>query len=119
MGPTWGPTGTDRTQVGPMLAPWTLLSGTVYQTVHENVVVFQNISGDVEANYVHWQTGIELQKKNIQDEFNLEWEMILTLAVICFGDTKHKHISELDKVSNGIKRLSCDYDGLQSQDGVI
>ena len=27
MGPTWGPTGTDRTQVGPMLAPWIFLSG--------------------------------------------------------------------------------------------
>ena len=29
MGPICGPSGTDRTQVGPMLAPWTLLSGTV------------------------------------------------------------------------------------------
>ena len=28
MGPTWGPYGADRTQVGPMLVPWTLLSGT-------------------------------------------------------------------------------------------
>ena len=27
MGPTWGPSGADRTQVGPMLAPRTLLSG--------------------------------------------------------------------------------------------
>ena len=27
MGPTWGPPGDDRTQVGPMLAPWTLPSG--------------------------------------------------------------------------------------------
>ena len=27
MGPTWGPSGADRTQVGPMLAPWNLLSG--------------------------------------------------------------------------------------------
>ena len=27
MGPTWGPSGAARTQVGPMLAPWTLLSG--------------------------------------------------------------------------------------------
>ena len=26
MGPTWGPTGADRTQVGSMLAPWTFLS---------------------------------------------------------------------------------------------
>ena len=25
-GATWGPSGADRTQVGPMLAPWTLLS---------------------------------------------------------------------------------------------
>ena len=29
MGPTWGPSGADRTQVGPMLAPWTLLSGLI------------------------------------------------------------------------------------------
>ena len=27
MGPTWGLSGADRTQVGPMLATWTLLSG--------------------------------------------------------------------------------------------
>ena len=29
MGPTWDPPGADRTQVGPMLAPWTLLSGYI------------------------------------------------------------------------------------------
>ena len=29
MSPTWGPSGADRTQVGPMLAPWTLLSGII------------------------------------------------------------------------------------------
>ena len=36
MGPTWGPSGADKTQVGPMLAPWTLLSGTLgpRQDVH-------------------------------------------------------------------------------------
>ena len=28
MGPTWGPPGSCRPQMGPMLAPWTLLSGT-------------------------------------------------------------------------------------------
>ena len=27
--PTWGPFGANRTQVGPMLAPWTLLSGCI------------------------------------------------------------------------------------------
>ena len=30
MVPTWGPPGADRTQVGPMLAPWSLLSVMVY-----------------------------------------------------------------------------------------
>ena len=40
MGPTWGPSGSCRPQMGPMLAPWTLLSGKVIngldiQTSHE------------------------------------------------------------------------------------
>ena len=30
MGPTWGPPGSCRPQKGPMLAPWTLLSGVGY-----------------------------------------------------------------------------------------
>ena len=29
MEPSWGPSGADRTQMGPMLAPWTLLSRLV------------------------------------------------------------------------------------------
>ena len=29
MGPTWGPSRANRTQVGPMLVPWTLLSGVL------------------------------------------------------------------------------------------
>ena len=37
MGPTWDPSGGDRTQVGPMLAPWTLLSGFLCcQTQHDH-----------------------------------------------------------------------------------
>ena len=36
MGPTWGPSGADRTQVGPMLAPWTLLSGRIYTGLSNN-----------------------------------------------------------------------------------
>ena len=30
MGPTWDPPGSCQPQMGPMLAPWTLLSGTVH-----------------------------------------------------------------------------------------
>ena len=35
MGPTWGPPGADRTQVGPMLAPWISLSGKGF-ILHRN-----------------------------------------------------------------------------------
>ena len=35
VGPTWGPSGADRTQVGPMLAPRTLLSGEVINHNHQ------------------------------------------------------------------------------------
>ena len=33
MGPIWDPPGTDKAQVGSMLAPWTLLSGICYSTL--------------------------------------------------------------------------------------
>ena len=44
MGPTWGLSGADRTQMGPMLAPWTLLSGCLIKAalqflIHAGLVV--------------------------------------------------------------------------------
>ena len=48
MGPTWGPSGADRTQVGPVLAPWSLRSGTFWSLpcdIHEegfSYLVFDN-----------------------------------------------------------------------------
>ena len=45
VGPRWDPSGTDRTQVGPMLAPWTLLSGydleIPYSTIIKTCLVFK------------------------------------------------------------------------------
>ena len=41
MGPTWDPPGADRTQVGPMLAPSTLLSGIISCTNKIFVVLTQ------------------------------------------------------------------------------
>ena len=35
MGPTWGPSGAGRPQEGPILAPWTLLSGYMTVMSHE------------------------------------------------------------------------------------
>ena len=33
MGPTWGPPGSCRPQMGPMVAPWTLISGQTSRTI--------------------------------------------------------------------------------------
>ena len=38
MGPTWGPPGSCRPQMGPMMAPWTLLSGKLLLEIDEGVV---------------------------------------------------------------------------------
>ena len=42
MGPTRGPSGADRTQVGPMLAPWALLSGMAWYGMKWLVLVHFN-----------------------------------------------------------------------------
>ena len=42
IGPTWGPSGADRTQAGPMLAPWTLLSETCIWLCN-SILVWYNI----------------------------------------------------------------------------
>ena len=47
MGPTWGPSGADRTQVGPMLVPWTLLSGLFCNTQYHRDSIVNNV-------LLHW-----------------------------------------------------------------
>ena len=39
-----GPAGADRTQVGPMLAPWTLLSGITIRCIENNSLAHLQIS---------------------------------------------------------------------------
>ena len=48
MGPTWGPSGADRTQVGPMMVPWTLLSGIQFPTA-----IYCNAESDVSRSHHH------------------------------------------------------------------
>ena len=39
MGPTWGPPGSCRPQMGPMLASWTLLSGSVSVSRYQSHII--------------------------------------------------------------------------------
>ena len=54
MGPTWGPSGVVRTQVGPMLAPWTFLSGFSLKQALGTVYVFTSTTG-------HWYGSLTRQ----------------------------------------------------------
>ena len=52
MGPTWGPSGADRTQVGPMLTPWTSLSAMNHIFRHSTTTVEQ--SDGALMNFIPW-----------------------------------------------------------------
>ena len=54
MGPTWGPSGADRTQLGPMLAPWTLLSGQLYIWLSLNWCISLICMGDFIFNWCNY-----------------------------------------------------------------
>ena len=60
MGPTWGPSGADRTQVGPILAPLTLLSGQLCVNggtiVCRNGVEVQTITSHKTGMWLHMMT---------------------------------------------------------------
>ena len=51
MGPTWGPSGADRTQVGPMLAPWTFLSGKVSKAKFWYLILYNQRQNLVDILY--------------------------------------------------------------------
>ena len=76
MGPTWGPPGSCRPQMGPMLAPWTLLSGmtswhgNVYNEIgslHYNDVIMSTIASQITSLRIVYSTVIRAQiKENIK-----------------------------------------------------
>ena len=55
MGPTWDPSGSCRPQMGPLLAPWTLLSGNVLLTSKRclELIIFAK-RGDAAQSTIWW-----------------------------------------------------------------
>ena len=76
MGPTWGPPGSCRPQMGPMLAPWTLLSGMLPQirasygvtrSPHYNDVIMTTIASEITSFTVVYSTVYsDANQKNIK-----------------------------------------------------
>ena len=54
MWPTWGPPGEDKTLVGPMLAPWTLLSGMYWENLVSHITIKSFVLQMALQNLTHW-----------------------------------------------------------------
>ena len=54
MGQAWGPSGADRTQVGPMLVPWTLLSGYMCSAISTPPPFFRSLENLSSFNPYIW-----------------------------------------------------------------
>ena len=79
MGPTRGPPGFCRSQMGPMLAPWTMLSGYWHVTEH---IVYRYIANreDTTTHQCSKKFYIEIIKTN-----HLRYFLSLSLAYRLFG----------------------------------
>ena len=91
MGPTWGPPGSCRPQVGPMLAQWTLLSGHDYRTLLVKALEFgrqKHVTHAVQLSITalhmiqradaHWyhtiqETTVRLSRISIKCKFPLQY----------------------------------------------
>ena len=82
MGPTWGPSGADRTQVGPMLATWTLPSGKLQfwifaVSLNQMFEQIQNISWyHLDAILLTWYKH-KMNRQNLGSFLNLSYKWIL------------------------------------------
>ena len=77
MGPIWGPSGAARTQVGPMLAPWTLLSGLVHSITQSVLFTRHQICLDRNSDIQTLQRYINLAYDATNLKFFLTFPLIL------------------------------------------
>ena len=107
MGPTWGLAGADRTQVRPILAPWTLLSGLVRQSQFGQLVsdaswnIFRNPWK--KDNILHGKPLKEFDKHNTPNFTCPLWPhmWLVHLLIPCFGLTLVDYIHILQGCFTG------------------
>ena len=84
MGPTWDPSGADRTQVGPMLAPWIL------QTPHTGLALTGELWGVYFKNFdENW---LCYNGTALYDE---RWSELKNVSVFCVVHLSHKYSHNL------------------------
>ena len=71
MWPTWGPPGSCRPQMSPMLAPWTLLPGNVF-----NESKFSVIWGWIMSMGVAWHPGDKAPPLTVELKFTHDYKIL-------------------------------------------
>ena len=81
MGPTWGPSGADRAQVGAMLAPWTLLYGVHATTWYSLQLHTYNIFSEVYDLTRLSQYFYLVSKHNPSSSFGLASNLLMCIVL--------------------------------------
>ena len=76
MGPTWGPPGSCRAQMGPMLAPRTLLSGTPFKLIHDDVIKWKHFPR-------YWPFVRGIHRSPMNSPHKGQWRGALMFSSIC------------------------------------
>ena len=110
MGPTWGPLGDDRTQVGLVLAPWTLLSGNPQLKRHSVNWVYAYVS-----ELKNWMNDINgCIKFVIVNVIIYSWRHILQVVALCILYNKNVSVRPLQWATiigmKSTRNLSFDFD---------
>ena len=82
MGPTWGPPGSCRPQVGPILAPWTLPSG-ITKDSQETQHIMVPSHGHVTPQ-VSYRVSIGRMDHVISEQLHCIW-LFMTALIMCYG----------------------------------
>ena len=110
MRPTWGPSGADRTQVCPMLAPWTLLSGLWRAVFSGNrPALSQNISSEYWLMfYKRNETFIDINSKPPKLPLNFIF-LGATMYVICHQGISYKckNVKRPPTIRNWLDPIPC------------
>ena len=85
-GPTWGPSGADRTQVGPMVAPWTLL----YEDLLSNRPPSTNLSEIVIKIPTSFSKKIHLKILSIK--WRSVWSALVTITQGWWCEKRMPHL---------------------------
>ena len=104
MGPTWGPLGSCRPQMGPMLAPWTLLSGTfctiLFALAYRRLFSYptsapawldQQFNSKPTASHSWWHNPV------ISNEIT-KWHAVHYLCTLCYWTVRLTFINSLCQI---------------------